>query len=613
MFEDRLLSSAQKFQTILTVRWLPVLVTCLALVLAWGALSTGLQFDDYVHCVKILHPDMLPDIQNPITELFDFADGNSQKNEYKIKKGLFPWWTFAELKISFFRPLAALTHLLDYHYLPASRELADVQKSSKMMHIHSLVWFAAMVFAAALLYRRIITPLWIAGLAGLLFAIDDAHGIPAAWLANRNGLMAAAFGFSALYFHDRWRRDAWKGGAFIAPLLLLLSLFSAEAGIAVCGYLLSYELFLVSGNWKKKAVGLLPYFLLAVLWFKIYNTLGCGTYGSGLYIDPGRTPLVFLKHLFERLPVLLFGQWSVPDALFYGYLPKPQAYIALILIYIALGFITLFLLPVIKHNTVARFWTLGMLLSLFPISATVPSDRLLIFTGLGAMGLLALSLASWFEKKRWLPASRIWRVLAAILAVELILVHLIWSPFAFTRKIQSMKNYTEKTIEAPVSKLAKFTPFSKKTLIFINPPVPFAVAFIPFFCEKYMLPVPEKVYILASGFSPHITIERRDDASLIMTPENGFIVNDYDRLYRDTEHPMHVGQKVEMENMQAEVLSLTADDRPLRVRFTFSHPLGHESLIFLAWENDEFVPFKLPEKGKEVSLDLKVTPKVFGM
>jgi len=77
------------------------------------------------------------------------------------------------------------------------------------MHLQSLLWFAGAVVAAAVFYRRLLLPVWVAGLAALLFAIDDAHGMPAVWLANRNASIGVFFGLVALIAHDGWRRDGW--------------------------------------------------------------------------------------------------------------------------------------------------------------------------------------------------------------------------------------------------------------------------------------------------------------------------------------------------------------------------------------------------------------------
>ena len=68
------------------------------------------------------------------------------------------------------------------------------------------------MWIAAVLYRRLFGregrgALWAAGLAALLYALDDAHSLSTAYLANRNALLATFFGLLSLYCHVRWRDD----------------------------------------------------------------------------------------------------------------------------------------------------------------------------------------------------------------------------------------------------------------------------------------------------------------------------------------------------------------------------------------------------------------------
>ena len=46
-----------------------------------------------------------------------------------------------------------------------------------------------------------------AGLALLMYAIDEAHAATVVWISNRNAVLAAALGFGALLLHDRAARD----------------------------------------------------------------------------------------------------------------------------------------------------------------------------------------------------------------------------------------------------------------------------------------------------------------------------------------------------------------------------------------------------------------------
>ena len=84
----------------------------------------------------------------------------------------------------------------------------------------------------------------------------------------------------------------------------------------------------------------------------------------------------------------------------------------------------------------------------------------------------------------------------------------------------------------------------------------------------------------------------------------------YDRLYRDLEHPMALGQRVELEGMTATVTSLTADDRPAEAEFRFTVPLEDQSLRWLQWLEGSYVPFTPPPVGRTVNLSATV-PSLF--
>ncbi len=103
--------------------------------------------------------------------------------------GALPWWSAPELKFVFLRPLSTSTHRLDYRLWP---------DSAILMHLHSLLWLVLLVWAAGRLYRKLLAPAWVAGLATILFALDDSHGYPAAWLANCNAIVSSALGVLAL-------------------------------------------------------------------------------------------------------------------------------------------------------------------------------------------------------------------------------------------------------------------------------------------------------------------------------------------------------------------------------------------------------------------------------
>ena len=166
--------------------------------------------------------------------------------------GIFPWWTSEELRLAFFRFLSAATHWLDYRLWP---------DSAPLQHAHSLLWLGALVGATALLYRRIHGASWVAGLAALLYAVDEAHGAPAGWLANRNALVATLFGLLCLLAHDRWRRGGAGSGrhALLAALCLALALAGGEMGLGAFAYLVAYAVFLDRGPVRRRLLSLAPW------------------------------------------------------------------------------------------------------------------------------------------------------------------------------------------------------------------------------------------------------------------------------------------------------------------------------------------------------------------
>lgn len=112
---------------------------------------------------------------------------------------------------------------------------------------------------------RMIGELHRAGLAALLYAVDDAHALPASWLANRNALVAGVFGVLTLIAHDEWRRGRRKWGAFVAPALFLMALLCAESAVIVATYLLAYALFIDRDSLVRRFVALVPAVLVGLM------------------------------------------------------------------------------------------------------------------------------------------------------------------------------------------------------------------------------------------------------------------------------------------------------------------------------------------------------------
>ena len=568
-------------------------ILILAIILTLPSLWSGLAADDFHHKLLMDGSDSPIRLLKSPLDMFNFFDGDSQHASEFMDYGLFPWWTYKKIKAAFWRPLASLTHWLDYTLWP------DIPF---LMHAQSILWYVILVISTVILYRRFISPAWIAGLAALLYAIDHTHGMPVGFLSNRNAIMATFFGVLAIIAHDKWRRDNWNAGLVFGLIFLAASLLSAEAGIATCAYLAAYMLFIDESSWQKRIVTMMPYFAVVVIWRFVWTYLGYGIANIGAYIDPLSEPLRYINAVKDRAPFLLLGQWALPPSDITTLLPPkywiPLWYIALIFLVL----LTLLFLPILKRQRTARFLAMGMLLSVVPISATFPSDRLLMFVGIGAMGLIAQFLAAVFERNQDRPKLNLWRIPANILAIILIICHLVISPLLLP--VRSAYPMVPKKYMKSFMIIDGFDESIKKQdLVIVNPPVAFLMSLSPMMWEAYNRPMPRHFRVLTSSLFQPMEIYRPDINTLVIKPGYGYYAYVLDSLFRNNQHPFSIGDKVELEGITVEITELTNDNRPAEAAFRFDVPLEDTSLRWLQFKDGDFISFTPPDVGQTVFLE----------
>ncbi len=359
---------------------LPWIVAILGVLLASPALFAGIGADDYVHRAKLLGLAGLGQEGSPVWNLFRFVSPDSSSPLFDA--GILPWWSDPSLRLAFLRPLSSATHVLDYRFWP---------DNFLLQHAHSLLWYGLAVFLAARLYRQVSGSLVVAGLAAWMFAAEDAHALPIVWLSNRNALLPLVFGLLTLMAHIRWRRE--KAGAlpWTALLLFPLALASGEAALGALAYIGAWEICLGPGRGLRRLSPLWPYLLWVGLWRFAYQAWGFGAQGSDMYLDPGSEPLAFALGAMERLPLLLFSQFSQVPADPWALLPLAGQRLFSFVGALGCLLVGWVLWPSLQRRE-ARFWALGMGFSLVPLCAAFPMDRLLTFAGIGAFGWLAIAL-----------------------------------------------------------------------------------------------------------------------------------------------------------------------------------------------------------------------------
>jgi len=399
---------------------------------------------------------------------------------------------------------------------------------------------------------------------------------------------------------------------------LLAALLSKEAAVSVGGYLLAYALFIERGPWRRRLLALLPCLLVGIAWYAAYRVLGHGSARSSVYIDPGQDPLRYAWQAVRHAPLLLCGQWGLPGSevallasrtAFWGCWAWAVAYVVLVAVV---------LLPLVARERVARFWALGMALSLLPACAAFLHDRLLMFAGIGAMGLLAQWLGGRVEGAAWVPTGRAWRGLAKAFAGVAIVVQLVLAPVQFVAGSMGMKG-----VGALLGRQLATTPsdeaVTQQTLVFANSMSALADAIWVQTRLYRKERVPARILRLSPSAAP-ATLLRTDERTLVVRPRGGYlppqgawydagrgpafspvyVLRSMDSLFRSEEHPLRLGDRVELTAATIEVTALTDDGRPAEATFRFRVPLEDASLRWLVHRGLGCEPFTPPAVGRSV-------------
>jgi hypothetical protein len=576
------------FRALLLHRRLALWLAGISTALLSPTLWIGFHLDDYVHRYLFSGlpgaADLLAAYQSP----FGIANGDPVSNHWQVEAGYAPWWTHPHLLISLWRPLSTLTHRLDAALWPSSALLE---------HAHSLAWYFMLVLATTRLYRAVMGTSTVAGLAALMYALDQAHGFAVGWIANRNALVATLFGVLALICHHRARNDGVRGSALLSPLLFACALLAGEGAIAIFGYLLGYALFLDPGRPRRRLWSLLPHAVVVVAWRVAYDRLGRGAAFSGLYLDPLREPLRFASAMLERIPLLLLGQLGLPPAETYEFVPSPLAQTIWLLALTVAMWLLVSLLPLLLAERQARFWAFGTLAALVPACTTHANNRLLFFVGLGAMALLSQLWHGLRRGAEWLPPSRSWRRAARGLAGLSVGFHLALSPLLLPLSGCSivLTSGAERAVESALSQA------KGRELIILSSPDYFYVKLLLVVAALERRRAPRRLRALSFG-AVALRIERRDAHTLALGFEGGLLGSPLLELYRARELVMPRGSRVRLEGLAIEVEQLTADGRIAAARFRFDAPLEDPRFCFLYWDGDDYRRFELPLVGQVVEL-----------
>ena len=559
-------------------------VIAIALVLAVPALFSGFFVDEYVQAARwraALDHAGLAGIGKFLNDCFLFAGGDPAAHPREMEHGMVAWWQAPDLKVAFWRPISAGTHAIDLSLWPGNAVL---------MHLHTLLWFLGLLLALQALYRRFLTPR-VACLALALYAWDDARGKVLSWIAKRHVLIAGVLGLCAIIAYDKWRRDGWRPGAWLTPLLFAVGLFSTEMSIATTGFLFAYALCLDRGTLARRMIRLIPYVLIVVVWQIAYFAGGYGAKATVGYVHPLADPLAYATRLLESAPILSLGQLTPIDSFFWGIYPAAAKVAVFLLALAVLVIVARVAWPRFADKPQARFWLIGAGLSLLPIAATGPSDENLVFVGFGVAPALAMVFVNVVEHP---PALRWPRFVVATLAV----CNLAIAPLLLPAKCLTMlgMGFGLPLTDASIPRDAAV---SNKTLVVV-----WVISEGGLYASsnhRYAEGIhgPGKTRILATSLS-NVSVTRLDEVTLRLRPEHGFYDAMFQQLMRSPSEPFHRGDVVKLSNMTAAVTEITADGRPQTVDFRFSAPLESPEWLWMRGAGFRLVAWTPPKTGETV-------------
>jgi hypothetical protein len=559
--------------------WIPLSVAAAALLAATG-LGVGFVGDDAFHLL-ILEGEKTPSADG---SMFTFATGDPSVTKTFIENGPYPWFTLPEIKIVFFRPLSSALHRIDF---------ALFGRKGAFWHFHAMLWYLALVFLWALIARRTLTPA-VAALATLIFAIDDVHWMPAVWLANRNALVACVPVMFGLYAHVRWRQENWQIGLPLSLLGYGVGMLGGEAWLGILAFVAAYEVFGRNDALAIRARSLAPAAFCAIAYAIAYKLLGYGVYGSGVYLEP--LSKLYFQEAPSRILALAGGLlltapvdlWALAEQLH-----RPLVIIGAIGLVLFAALLRRCWPSLHETDRQTLRWLIpGSVMSLVPVIATFPMNRLLIAPSMGASVVVAVILFHWWSTRRIQRARLAGSMCAALAVLNLVIAPLAWpaqSAFVTWFGTISQRWY----MNAPIDD----TRVAQQDVILLAANEPITLMYPPIIRRVAGHPLPGAWNALSASTSDHIFKRTGIDSFELESTRGTMIQGLFAGLVRGPQFPFKIGDTVSLRNAQVTVVEVT-EGIPRKIAVKCKKPLEDPSLCILVWQDFSLRPFTLPAIGE---------------
>jgi hypothetical protein len=599
----------------------------LGIVLVLPSLRAGFFADDYLQIAQLEGWSLNP---SSAWDLYSFVKPDAALVDRLRGNGAIPYFAAPGLKVAFLRPLSSALMWLDHGLFG---------RWAVGYHIHSLLWYAAMLVTAAALLKRTnvgslapgslapgsltpgsLTPGSLAAVALLIFCVNDGHAMAVTFIAARNASVASTLVWLAVIAHLRWRTEGWRPGAILAPALAALGLAGAEMALGALVYLVAWEL---CTRRPGRAAALRPTFLLVAAYLVVYRLTASGAHASAAYLDPFGDPLSFVRDLPERL-LLLLGNLLVHTPIDLV-LSDQRLRLPMVAIGAGASLTVAIWLPramrrmTVEEASLVRWMGVGAAGCLVVSAPALPGERVVLAASLGGAVVMAALLRDAWRLVRARRATAV----AALALVAFGLPNIVVAAIALPGKtvlFGSMFNETRRLartaeIAAPVP--ARVVVVALDDLLAIDLPAIRSLEFgrtpdqmraigIHQTDGDRFLPLPDRIgyrgtTVLSLASAAHKLRRTAVDQFELFTPDSTLLDGTWAGLLRARSLPLARGTVIHTSYMTATVLQDKAG-RPSRVAFHFDRSLDDPSLVFLIPSHGDLRHLTMPAIGTEIAI-----------
>ncbi|MDD9967738.1 MAG: hypothetical protein OXR73_16000 [Myxococcales bacterium] len=581
------------------------------LAVRFNALLGDLRGDDFVQAAML--GGAFPG-KRAVWDLFRFAGPTGESNAALVDFGYLPWWSSPDLSLAMFRPLASLLVSADH---------ALFGKAPWLFHTHSMLWWMATIVLAGRLLFRLLPPAP-AACALVIFALDEGHNVPVAWLANRSTLVATALGLLAVEAHLHLRERGGMRAHALLWLSLVLTVSAGEYALSVLCYPLACEV-MSPGRPLARVKACLPALIVGGGYVVLRASLGHGVTDSGFYLGPFSDPWTFARAAVLRVPVMIADlTFGLPAVYWHNGPPWRAWMMSLDLLspetwrrlpsarseHVALGYVALAAFLALGHlgrrgllahgrGPAARalsWLALGAILGLIPAASAIPEDRVTVASSLGASGLLGTALwhgATLARRGRWAA----WPLVLLIAAA-----HLGWAPVRDHERVGgfSLRSHAQRDWS-----LAAELPSDNAghQRVYLFGPADFTTAAnLPFVRWYHGLPLPKSYRRLSGSSLPH-DLTRLSERELQVMAHGGALPGTMaGSLYRPIDRPIKTGDHFELPGLKIHIKAAWGGN-PVTMVYAFDRSLDHPSLWFVHASHKGLRRIKPPGVGEMLRID----------